>query len=106
MTHEDEVLTLTDEEGNEHEFSVIDMIEMDGSEYAILLPIEAEADADAEADAEADDDADDDADDEEAIILKIVIDDEGNEVLEDIEDDEEWEKVADTYASMIEDEEA
>lgn len=89
MTREDEVLTLTDEEGNEHDFSVIDMIEMDGSEYAILVPIEGQ-----------------EGDEDEAIILKIVTDDDGNEVLVDIEDDEEWEKVADTYASMMEEEEA
>lgn len=90
MTQEDEVLTLTDEEGNEHEFSVIDIIEMDGSEYAILLPLE-------EGDEEGED---------EAIILKIVTDEDGNEVLQDIEDDEEWEKVADTWSAMVEDEEA
>lgn len=89
MTQEDEVLTLTDEEGNEHDFSVIDMIEMDGSEYAILVPVEGQ-----------------EGDEDEAIILKIVTDDDGNEVLVDIEDDEEWEKVADTYASMMEEEEA
>lgn len=85
MTQEDEVLTLTDEEGNEHEFSVIDIIEMDGSEYAILLPLEGGEE-----------------DQDEAIILRIDSDDDGNEVLVDIEDDEEWEKVADTWASMVE----
>ncbi|MFA5881414.1 MAG: DUF1292 domain-containing protein [Eubacteriales bacterium] len=89
MTHEDEVLTLTDEEGNEHKFSVIDIIEMDGSEYAILLPLE-----------------EGEGDEEEAIILKIDTDDDGNEVLVDIDDDEEWEKVADTWTSMVEEEEA
>ncbi|MHB9095094.1 MAG: DUF1292 domain-containing protein [Eubacteriales bacterium] len=85
MTKEDEVLTLTDEEGHEHEFSVIDIIELDGSEYAILLPMEEGQE-----------------DQEEAIILRIDSDDDGNEILVDIEDDEEWEKVADTWASMIE----
>ncbi len=90
MTEETEVLMLTDEEGNEHEFSVIDLIEMDGSEYAILLPVEEG----------------DDEEGGEAIILRIDKDDEGNEILVDIEDDEEWEKVADTWASMIEEEEA
>lgn len=89
MTQEDEVLTLTDEEGNEHEFSVIDIIEVDGSEYAILLPLESAEEGD-----------------EEAIILKIVTDEDGNEVLQDIEEDEEWEKVADAWSAMIEEEEA
>jgi uncharacterized protein YrzB (UPF0473 family) len=85
VTQEDEVLTLTDEEGNEHDFSVIDIIEIDGSEYAILLPLEGGEE-----------------DQEEAIILRIDSDDDGNEVLVDIENDDEWEKVADTWASMME----
>lgn len=93
MTKEDEVLTLTDEEGVEHDFSVIDIIELDGSEYAILLPLEGQGEGA-------------DEDEEEAIILKIDTDEEGNEVLVDIEDDEEWEKVADTWSTMIETEEA
>lgn len=87
MTREDEVLTLTDEEGNEHEFSVIDIIEMDNTEYAILLPMAG---------------GQEEEEGEEAIILRIDKDDEGNEVLVDIEDDEEWEKVADTWTSMME----
>ncbi len=89
MTNEDEMLTLTDEDGNEHQFSVIDIIEMDGSEYAILQPLE-----------------EGEEDEDEAIILRIDTDEDGNEILVDIEDDEEWEKVADTWSSMIEDEEA
>jgi len=89
MSEDNELLTLTDEEGNDHDFSVIDIIELDGSKYAILLPVG------------------DDAEDEgEAIILRIDADDEGNEVLVDIDDDDEWEKVADTWVSMVEDEEA
>jgi uncharacterized protein YrzB (UPF0473 family) len=89
MTDGNEVLTLTDEEGNEHQFSVIDIIEMDNSEYAILLPLESGEE-----------------EEEEAIILRIDTDDDGNEILVDIQDDDEWEKVADTWASMVEDEEA
>ena len=82
---QDEVVVLTDEEGKEHEFSVIDILEVDGSEDAILLP------------------ADDDSD--EAIILKIGVDENGEEILSDIEDDEEWEKVADKWQELIESEE-
>jgi uncharacterized protein YrzB (UPF0473 family) len=44
------------------------------------------------------DENDEEAD--EAIILKLGKDDEGNEVLLDIEDDEEWEKVADAWESL------
>ncbi len=82
---EDEVLTLVDENGEERDFTVIDVIEIEGTEYAILLPV------------------DDDSD--EAIILRFEKDAEGNELLVDIEDDEEWEKVADAWEEMIAQEE-
>lgn len=82
----DEVLTLIDENGEERDFTVIDILEIDGTEYAILLPVEEETD--------------------EAIILKFEKDDEGNEVLVDIEDDEEWEKVADAWEEMLSQEES
>ena len=37
---EEEVLTLIDENGEERDFAVIDIVEVDGMEYAILLPVE------------------------------------------------------------------
>lgn len=75
----DDVLILIDEEEQEHPFQMIDMVEVDGSQYAVLVPLE------------------EGSDDEEAIILKIVVDENGEEVLYDIEDDEEWEKVVDIW---------
>ena len=41
----------------------------------------------------------------EVIILKVVHDEEGNEFLSDIEDDEEWERVADAWQELVESEE-
>lgn len=87
--HEDEefeTVVLTDEEGVEHEFVNLDTIEVDGGTYLILMPLLEEASEDAD----------------EAIILKLGKDDQGNDVLIDIEDDEEWEKVADAWDSMDE----
>ena len=75
----DDVLILVDEEDQEHPFQMIDMVEVDGSQYAVLVPLEEGSDED------------------EAIILKIVVDENGEEVLYDIEDDEEWEKVVDIW---------
>ena len=37
------VLSLTDEEGNEVEFELIDSVDFEGVEYLILLPLEEEA---------------------------------------------------------------
>jgi uncharacterized protein YrzB (UPF0473 family) len=79
---EDEVIVLTDDDGQEHEFNLIQTITVNDKEYAILQPV----------------------DEEEAIILRFGIDDEGNEVLYDIEDDEEWEKVADAWQEMSDEE--
>jgi uncharacterized protein YrzB (UPF0473 family) len=81
VTEQEEVITLIDEEGTEHDFTVVDIINVDESEYAILLPVEEEND--------------------EAIILKFTHDEEGNELLVDIEDDEEWEKVADAWEETL-----
>lgn len=85
MTEQDEIITLVDEEGTEHDFTVVDIINVDQSEYAILLPVEEESD--------------------EAIILKFSQDEDGNELLVDIEDDDEWEKVADAWEEMLAEEE-
>ncbi|HOV79533.1 MAG TPA: DUF1292 domain-containing protein [Bacillota bacterium] len=85
MAENEGIITLVDEDGSEHDFSVIDILEVDGSEYAVLLPVEDESD--------------------EAVILKFACDDEGNELLIDIEDDEEWEKVADAWEEMLNEEE-
>ena len=75
----DDVLILVDEENQEHPFQMIDMVEVDGNKYAVLVPLEEGSDED------------------EAIILKIVEDENGEVVLYDIEDDEEWEKVVDIW---------
>jgi uncharacterized protein YrzB (UPF0473 family) len=84
---EDKVV-LTDEEGNEHEFFVVDVLELKGNEYVILLPAEAG-----------------DEEEDEAIILKVGVDENGEEVYFDIEDDAEWEAVAKAWEEMMEEEE-
>ncbi|MCQ2027265.1 DUF1292 domain-containing protein, partial [Clostridium butyricum] len=86
-----DTVVLTDDEGKDHEFLHLDTLEVDGSTYFVLMPISEE------------DSEDEDAD--EAIILKLGKDDEGGEMLLDIEDDEEWEKVADAWENLVESEE-
>jgi len=90
-----DTVILTDEDGNEHEFLHLDTLEVEGSTYFILMPMVGETE-DGETDEEADEEAD------EAVIFKLGHDAEGNEMLLDIEDDEEWEKVADVWEAMDE----
>lgn len=84
---EDEIITLTDDEGKEHEFVVVDVIEVNQKEYAILLPIDTEEDEEAE-----------------AVILRLEKDADGDDVLADIESEEEWEQVAQAYEELLDDE--
>lgn len=86
------VLVLVDEEGNEHEFELLAELEIEDDTYRVLVPLD-------------DFDEDDDESELEVVILKVVLDDEGNEFLSDIEDDEEWEKVADAWQELVDSEE-
>jgi len=86
---EDHVI-LTDEDGKEHTFEVVDVIEVQNKEYAILAPAEEEEE---ELDPSG-----------EAMIFRIDHDDEGEQVLVEIEDDEEWERVAAEYDRLVEEE--
>ena len=41
----DNIIILNDEEGNEVEFEFLDLIEFEGEEYVVLLPVEEAYDA-------------------------------------------------------------
>mgnify|MGYP002554034237 CR=1 FL=1 len=85
----EENLVLIDDEGNEHEFEIVDIMEVEGNRYVIMLPLGEEL-----------------LEEEEAVVMKIILDEEGEEVFADIESDEEWDKVEKAYAEMLwEDEE-
>ncbi len=87
---EDEVITLVDEDGKEHQFALLDVIEVDENEYAILIPA-----------GEGDDEEVD-----EAVILRMEEDADGNEVLVDIEDESEFERVATAWEELLDEEDA
>ncbi len=74
---EQEVFTLTDEDGNESDFELIGTMEIDNVKYVALLPVEGTED--------------------EYVILKLVIDEDGDEILVTIDDDDEFDKVADAF---------
>ena len=69
-------VTLTDEEGVERDFDIISTLELDGNEYFALVAV--------------------DGDEDEYIILKVVEED-GEEVLITIDDDDEFDRVADAF---------
>ncbi len=87
MEDRENTIVLTDEDGDEYEFTVIDVLDVDDKEYLVLLPPEGE-------DAEVD----------EAVILRLEVDENGEEVLYDIEDDEEWDRVSQAWEERMEQE--
>jgi uncharacterized protein YrzB (UPF0473 family) len=87
-----EVLILIDDEGQEHSFELIAELEMENSNYVVVAPIDEEME-------------DEEDEEVEIVILRAIYDEEGNMYLADIEDDEDWEKVADAWQELAESEE-
>lgn len=85
-----DLITLLDDENNEHEFEIVDSLELDGERYIALV-------------ASYDDPDEKLQDDGELVILKSVTED-GEEFLEAIEDEEEFDKVAAIFMERLEDE--
>lgn len=69
----DNLIVLVDEDGTEHQFMVLEYLEMDDQFYAVLLP--------------------EDNPEGDAFIFKVEEDENGDEFLMDIEDDEEFERI-------------
>ncbi len=91
MDYERDLVTLMDEEGIEHEFEIVDSLEVDNDEYIALVPV-----------FENPEDSLDDSG--ELVILKMITDDENEEeYLEPIENEEEFTRIADLFMERLED---
>ncbi len=94
MTEENnEILTLLDEEGQEHSFVVLDVLNVNDKEYAILLPA-----GDMEG---METGTDTGADGPEAIVFRIEETTEGQSLLV-VEDEQELEEVARAWEEAYE----
>lgn len=94
MEYSREVFTLTDEDGNEHEFELWDILETDGNVYYGLIPYMEDPQAMVEEDTEL-------------VILKVGKDEEtGEEYLATIDNDEEYDRIGQMFLEKsFEDEE-
>lgn len=81
-----DILTLVDEDGTEHEFEVIDSLVTDNNEYFALIPTETAENLV--------------SDDGELVILKVV-EDNGEEFLEPIEDDDEFNEISEIFMDRL-----
>lgn len=88
-TYEPDIISVTDENGNEILFELLERYETDDAVYVAITEYRDDAEEIVEADYEV-------------IILKVVEDDNGDEYLEEIRDDMEYEQVSDILMAMVE----
>ena len=79
-----DIYTLTDETGKESEFELIGSCEFEGKTYLALIPVEEGS--------------------EEYVILRLEADEKGEEMLVTIDDDEEFDDVADYFDDLFSEE--
>ncbi|MPQ43102.1 DUF1292 domain-containing protein [Clostridium tarantellae] len=77
-------IVLMDEEGVETEFTVVTKLDMEENEYFLLSPI---------------------GEDDVVIAMKVVVDEDGNEILAPVESDFELEMIEEAYATLFAEEE-
>lgn len=85
-----EVLELVDENGKEIKFTYEANLELEGNEYVVLLPQEQSEESDEM--------------EEEVVILRVVQGENGEDILESIEDEEEEEAVFQEFLKNYEEE--
>ena len=84
-----DIISLTDDEGKEYTFEVLDAIESDDGRYLAMLPVHETAEELLE-------------DSGELVIVKVG-EENGEEYLFPIKDDEEYEFVADAFIERLQD---
>ena len=82
-----EIFTLTDEEGVEHEFELMDVMEENGTVYYALVPYTEDPESVIEEDTEL-------------VILKVG-EENGEEFLATIDNDEEYERIGNIFIDRI-----
>lgn len=87
MTEQNELIVLMDENGQEHNFTLLDVIHVNGYDYAILLPV---IDGEEEAD---------------PVAFRIVEEEDGEgETLLVVEDEEELKAIQEAWEAILDEE--
>lgn len=84
-----DLVTVMDDEGNQHEFEILDAIETDEARYVALLPVYH--------------DPSELVNDDGELIILTVKEENGEEVLLPIEDDDEFDEIAEIFEERLAD---
>ena len=81
---DEEIFTLADEDGNEEEYELLGQLEKNGKIYVALSPLAQNKDKKK-------------GEEEEYVILRVELDENNEETLVTIDDDEEFDDIADEF---------
>jgi uncharacterized protein YrzB (UPF0473 family) len=84
-----DLISLTDEDGKEYNFEVLDAIETDDGRYVALIPNY--------------DDPKEKLDSDGHLIILKAFEEDGEQYYEEIEDDDEYDTVADAFVNRLQD---
>ena len=79
---ESEIYTLTDENGNDEEFELLAELEDNGITYLAMAPLDG-------------------GEDGEYVVLKVEVDENGDETVASVDDDDEFERIADMFDDLF-----
>ena len=82
-----DIVTVVDDEGNQHEFEIVDAIETDEGRYVALLPIYH--------------DPNELLNDDGELVILTVKEEGGEDLLLPIEDDDEFEEIAEIFEERL-----
>ncbi|MGF7431536.1 DUF1292 domain-containing protein [Thermoanaerobacterium thermosaccharolyticum] len=77
-----DIIELIDEEGNEVDFELISSFELDDARYAVVAPVDSDSD--------------------DAYILRVEQDENGEDIFVGIEDEDEFNDVVEAYNELME----
>ena len=92
-SEDDPIITLELDDGQEVECSVLSIFPLEGKQYIALLPISG------------DEEEEDEDSDSEVYLYRYSEDENGEPILDNIEDDDEFEAVSDRFDEILDEEE-
>lgn len=95
MTEREEIITLIDEDGEQFDFVLVDYFRLDDVEYAVLYPLREPVEKESEYFGE------EEGEEGEAIIFRIIQGEDGETTFRVIDDEEEWQKVAEIACDRL-----
>ena len=87
--YQPDLVSLSDDEGNEYNFEVLDSFDENDTQYVAMTPYSDEGELDEEMDG--------------SLVIMKVIEENGENYFVEIEDDDEYERIANEFVSRLQD---